>query len=198
MSPSAPPPPDARPSRPVRVGYASEVFFRLGLRDLAIAAAVVGAWPFLAPLSAAESALADFVGVLLGLAVAVACYLGHEWGHLAGALATGSRVAAPSSLTAISLFSFDSKRNDRRQFIVMSFSGFAMTGVALGIVYGVLQDGLLATRVARGGVLFLTALTVFIEFPLVFWALLRDDLPPVETFESPTTVGSQPEAPTRA
>jgi len=157
------------------------MFVRLALRDLALVAVVVGAWQALAPLTGDTGALADAVGVALGLAVAAACYVGHEWGHLAGALATGSRVQAPASLRSISLFSFDSKANSRRQFLVMSFSGFAMTGVALGIVYGALSGDLLATRVARGAVLFLTTLTVVVEFPLVFWALLRDDLPPVET-----------------
>ena len=166
------------------------MFARIALRDVVFGAAVTAAWIYLAPLTAEEGWLADFVGVVLGLAVALACYFGHEWGHLAGALATGSRVAAPERLGSISLFSFDSKANDRRQFLVMSFSGFAMTGVALAVVYGLLPDGWLATRVARGGVLFLTALTVFIEFPLVGWALLRDDLPPVETFEKPSAPSS--------
>lgn len=162
------------------------MFARLALRDLLVTATVIAAWTWLAPLTAAQdSLLADFVGVPLGLAVALACYLGHEWGHLAGALATGSRVGAPEHLGSPSLFSFDSKANGRRQFLVMSFSGFAMTGAALGVVYGLLPDGLLATRVARGAVLFLTALTVLVEFPLVIWALIRDDLPPVETFSVP-------------
>lgn len=158
------------------------MFERLALRDLGIVAGVAALWRLLAPLSDGGSPLADFVGVPLGLSVALACYLGHEWGHLLGALASGSRVAAPRSLAAVQIFSFDSKANGRGQFLAMSFSGFAMTGVALLLVYGVLPDGLLASRVARGGVLFLTALTVLVEFPLVAWSLLREDLPPVEAF----------------
>jgi hypothetical protein len=146
-------------------------------------ALVIVAWHYLAPLTGEQSAVADALGVALGLSVALACYFGHEWGHLAGALATGSKVGAPPGLTSLSLFSFDSKANDRGQFVVMSFSGFAMTGVALAVVYLGLPDELLATRVARGAVLFLTALTVLVEFPLVIWALVRQDLPPVETFE---------------
>lgn len=162
------------------------MFARLALRDLIVTGMVIVAWTWLAPLTAADGGVvADFVGVPLGLSVALACYFGHEWGHLAGALATGSRVRAPERLSSPSLFSFDSKANGRRQFLVMSFSGFAMTGVALAVVYGLLPDGLLATRVARGAVLFLTALTVFVEFPLVIWSLVRDDLPPVETFSAP-------------
>ena len=168
------------------------MFGRIALRDIGIIALVVLAWHALAPLTAEEGALADALGVVLGLSVALACYFGHEWGHLAGALATGSRVAAPDRLTRLSLFSFDSKANDRRQFVVMSFSGFAMTGVALLVVYFLLPDGLLATRVARGGVLFSTALTVVLEFPLVVWALVRQDLPPVETFAPTAALESPP------
>ena len=163
------------------------MFMRLAMRDLVFAAAVVAAWVFLAPATSGTGAMSDFLGVTVGVAVALACYLGHEWGHLIGALATGSRVSAPARLTSISVFSFDSKANGRRQFLVMSFSGFAMTGVALAVVYGVLGENLLATRVARGGVLLLTALTVFLEFPLVIWALVRDDLPPVDTFAPPSS-----------
>lgn len=158
------------------------MFARFALRDLSIVALVVALWRLLAPFTHGGSALADFLGVPLGLAVAVACYLGHEWGHLAGALATRSCVAAPRSLAAPQIFSFDSKANSRGQFLVMSFSGFAMTGVALAVVYGALPDGLLASRVARGSVLFLTALTVLVELPLVIWSLVRKDLPPVEAF----------------
>ncbi len=156
---------------------------RLALRDLAVIAATAILWLWLAPRSAGSGPLADLLGVAIGLAVAACAYLIHEWGHLLGALATRSKVGLPERLSAISLFSFDSKRNDRGQFLVMSFSGFAMTGVALAVVYGLLPEGQLATRVARGGVLALTALTVFIEFPLVIYAVVRGQLPPVETFE---------------
>ncbi len=162
------------------------MFGRIALRDGLFVAVAFLSWQGFAQLTAADGALADALGVVLGLSVALACYFGHEWGHLLGALATGSKVAAPEKLTGLSLFSFDSKVNDRRQFLVMSFSGFAMTGVALAVVYFLLPDGLLATRVARGGVLFLTTLTVVLEFPLVVWALVRQDLPPVEAFESRT------------
>lgn len=158
------------------------MFGRIALRDLAFATAVAAAWTALAPLTAASGVTADLLGVVLGLALAAVAYAGHEWGHLAGALATRSTVHAPSRLATVSLFSFDSKRNTRSQFLAMSFSGFAMTGVALGVVYGLLPGDWLATRVARGGVAFLAALTVFIEFPLVVYALVRPTLPPVEAF----------------
>ena len=158
------------------------MFGRIAVRDLAILAAVVLGWTTLGSLTVGDSPLADGLGVVLGVGASICAYLGHEWGHLAGAVLMRSRVAGPAGWRSLSLFQFDSKANDRRQFLVMSFAGFAMTGLALAIVYGALPDGWLATRVARGGVVFLALLTFVLEVPLVFWALLRDDLPPVDGF----------------
>lgn len=164
------------------------MFGRLALRDLVFVTAVAGAWAWLAPLTGAAAGaagvVADLLGVVLGLALAAAAYAGHEWGHLAGALATRSVVRAPERVASVSLFSFDSRRNTRAQFLAMSFAGFAMTGVALVVVYGLLPGEWLATRVARGGVAFLATLTVVLELPLVGYALVRPTLPPVEAFAS--------------
>lgn len=159
------------------------MFGKLALRDLVSSAVVVLAWVYLSHLSAGKGTVSDLMGVVLGFAAGGVAYAAHEWGHLLGALACGSTVRAPSSWRSVSLFSFDSRANGRRQFLIMSFAGFAMTGLALVVVYNALPEGLLATRVARGAVLFLTALTVVLEFPLVVWSLLRSDLPPVETFD---------------
>jgi hypothetical protein len=60
-----------------------------------------------------------------------------------------------------------------------------VTGVVLWAVYSVLPSEWLATRVARGAVLFLAALTVFLEFPLVIYSLVRNQVPPVETVDNP-------------
>jgi hypothetical protein len=69
----------------------------------------------------------------------------------------------------------------------MSFSGFLVTGLTLWAVYTQLPSEWLATRVARGAVLFLAALTVFIELPLVLYSLLFNQVPPVETVDNPLT-----------
>jgi hypothetical protein len=161
------------------------MFARYAFRDMALIAIVSLSWHYLAPFTAGEGWWTDLLGVVLGVAVATLCYLGHEWGHLIGAASVGSILGAPEKITAISIFSFDTKQNDRRQFLVMSFSGFVMTGMALLVVYAGLPDGLLATRVARGGVLFLTALTLFIEFPLVIYSLVTSKLPRIEAFDLP-------------
>jgi len=159
------------------------VFAKLAVRDALIVTAVSALWLWAAEASSGTGMLADFVGLLLGLGVGVCVFLLHEWGHLLGAFATRSVVRAPASLQGAYLFSYDSKQNSRPQFLVMSFAGFAVTGAALWFGYRVLPDPLLATRVARGAIVALASLTVFIEFPIVIVSLLRPSaLPPVEVF----------------
>ncbi len=165
------------------------MFAKLAIRDLLLVALLVGFWLLTAELSAGAGPLSDFFGLLAGLGLGVSAYLLHEWGHLLGALATRSVVHAPDRLSSRFLFSFDSKANSRRQFLTMSLCGFAVTGVALLLAHTALPEGQLATRVARGAVLFLTFLLVFIELPLFLWALIRGDLPPVETFDSHREAG---------
>lgn len=152
------------------------MFTRLLLRDLLLAGTVVAAWWLAAPLSAGSGPLADLSGALLGIGAFVVAHLAHEWGHLLGGLLTGSRVAAPARLTSPFLFSFDSQRNSQRQFVIMSLSGFAVTGIALYVAYGLLPDAQLATRVARGLVVFGASLTLLLEVPLLAISLLRGSI----------------------
>lgn len=159
------------------------MFGRLLIRDLAIAAVVVGGWWLALPLTFGSGPVADLIGVLLGVGAFVVAHLAHEWGHLVGAFATSSHVAAPARLTSPLLFSFDSKRNSRRQFVIMSLAGFAVTGVSLYVVYGLLPEAALATRVARGAVVFSASLTLFLEVPLLTASLLKGSiLSQVEVF----------------
>jgi hypothetical protein len=161
------------------------MWLKLAVRDLLLLAAFAALWWWAAPLSAGDGFVADFLGLAAGLGLGVGHYLLHEWGHALGGLATRSVIRPAASLRSRFLFSFDSQENSRAQFLAMSFSGFAVTGVVLWAVYTQLPDVWLATRVARGAVLFLVALTVFIEFPLVIYALVRNRVPPVETVDNP-------------
>jgi hypothetical protein len=170
------------------------VFPKLLLRDLTIAALVVLAWWLAAPLSAGGGPLADLSGALLGIGAFVVAHLAHEWGHLLGGLATGSRVAAPARLSSPFLFSFDSQGNSQRQFAIMSLSGFAVTALSLYVAYGLLPEAQLATRMARGLVVFGASLTVLLEVPLLVISLLRGSiLSRVEVF--PTREAQAPVPP---
>lgn len=155
---------------------------KLALRDSGILTLAALLYLLLAPLSAGAGMLGDLTGIVAGLAIGLATFLLHEWGHLLGALASRSQVRLPERLGSVYLFSYDSKGNDRRQFVIMSLSGFAVTGLAVWAVYALLPDGQLATRVARGAVLFLASFTLVLEFPLLLWSLARPTLPPVEVF----------------
>lgn len=167
------------------------MYARLAARDLAIAAVAVLLWRVAAPLSVDAGPQGDLTGLVAGLAFGASAYLAHEWGHLLGALASGSAVYPARSLRSAFVFSFDSRANSRRQFLAMSFAGFAATAVAVWVAYGLLPSELLATRVARGAVAFLTLLGLGIELPLVVWSVVSGSLPPVETFEKrPETPGA--------
>ncbi|MDX2166847.1 MAG: hypothetical protein SF182_07275 [Deltaproteobacteria bacterium] len=148
------------------------MFVKLLLRDGLIAAFVVLAWWLAAPWSAGSGPLADVSGALLGVGAFVVVHLAHEWGHVVGARLTRSRIAAPARLSSPFLFSFDSRQNSQRQFVVMSLSGFAVTAAAVYVAYALLPEAWLATRVARGMVVFSAALTVLLEVPLLTASLL--------------------------
>jgi len=152
------------------------MFQKFAVRDAVIVGATVLAWSTVAGYSASTDPLGDLVGVLAGLLVGASAFVLHEWGHLLAGFAAGGTARANSSLRSSFLFSFDAD-NSLGQFLVMSIGGFAVTGFFLWIVYGVLPDGLLATRVARGSVVFLASLTVLLEFPLVGIALVRGRTP---------------------
>lgn len=159
------------------------MFTKFLVRDAILVVVVVLAWWLAWPLSVGDGPMADVSGVLLGLGAGLVSFVGHEWGHLAGALATGSRVAEAKSLAAPFFFSFDSKLNSQTQFVVMSLSGFAVTALALYVAYGLLPVESLATRVTRGLVVFSASLTVFLEIPLLTISLLKGSmLAQVEVF----------------
>lgn len=165
------------------------MFARLAVRDALIIAATLVGWHYGAHWSAESGMRGDIAGVVLGAAVATCFLLLHEWGHLLGALATASRVHAPRKLMSRFLFSFDTQANSRRQFAIMSLSGFVVTAIAVAFVYTRLPSDLLATRVARGLVMLLASLTVFLEVPLLLYGLFARALPPIEVFERPDAAG---------
>jgi hypothetical protein len=153
------------------------MLLRFAARDVSILAISVGFWWLLAERSSGVGVLADFAGVAAGLMLGVCAYLLHEWGHLLGALATRSRLKVAQSLRAAFIFSFDSRENSLAQFLVMSFSGFAATAAVVWAFYVYLPEGLLATRVARGGVLLLAFVGLVLEVPLVLFALRKRTIP---------------------
>ena len=121
-------------------------------------------------------ALATVGGATAGLGVAVSTYVLHEWGHWLGAAATGSQLSASRSWWSLSLFAFDSS-NSPGQFAAMSLAGFAVTGLAVVLVWFALPEGQVLTTYARWGVGLLATLTAAIEVPLFLYGMARRRTP---------------------
>lgn len=153
------------------------MFVKFALRDLGILGLAAGLWHLVAGHSAGTGFVADVSGVLAGLGFGAAAYVLHEWGHLLGAFATRSVVTPGGRLTSFFVFGFDTERNGLGQFLVMSVGGFIATALLLWGCYAYLPDDLLASRVARGLVVFLAILGVTLELPLVVWGLLKQGVP---------------------
>lgn len=155
----------------------SSMFQRLAARDLGILVVALAVWWAISDLSGGSSFVSDFTGVVAGVLLGISAYTLHEWGHLLAALAVGSVVRPTGRLASAFIFSFSARQNSLRQFVVMSLGGFAVTALLVWSFYTFLPDGLLATRVARGAVLFLAFLGVVLELPLFTVALLRRAVP---------------------
>lgn len=150
---------------------------RFALRDLVILASTLVLWWTLAASSQGLGAVADFSGWLVGLMMFACAYLAHEWSHYLGGLAMGSDMKPGTSLGSPFLFSFESESNTLAQFVVMSISGFVATAAVVFAFYAYLPDAYLASRVARGGVLFLALLGVALELPLLVTGLVKGAVP---------------------
>lgn len=166
------------------------MFAKLLARDLTIVALTALIWRVGASASAEPGMAGDFAGVLAGITIGASGYLLHEWGHLLGALLSGSAVTAPRSVASAFLFSFDSRANTRGQFLSLSFGGWIASGLVLWAVYAVLPGELFASRVARGVVAANVLLIVLIEIPLVVYALVTGRVPPVDNQRAPAPVAA--------
>ena len=130
------------------------MYSKFALRDAGIIAAAVALWFGVADASRGSDLWSDLAGFTAGIGLGAAAYLIHEWGHFLGGIAVGAHFRAPTSLASASLFTFESSRSTRPQFLVMSIGGFVATAAVLAAYYLFLPDGLLATRIARGSVAF--------------------------------------------
>lgn len=153
------------------------MFLKLAVRDTLLIVAIGALWKLVGERSAGTGAMADLVGFAAGAAFAFAAHLLHEWGHILGGLLSGGVVHANRSLAAVYTFSFDSEKSTLRQFVISSLGGFAATAVVVALAYFVLPEEWLATRVARGGALFLASLGVTLEVPLLLFAIVTGEIP---------------------
>ena len=153
------------------------MLLRFALRDLVIVTLAGVAWWAFAARSAGTDFVADLAGWIVGVLLFACAYLAHEWSHYLGAVAAGAKVGIGENLASGFLFSFGAEGNTLGQFVVMSLAGFAATAAAVAFFYLALPEAYLATRVARGGVVFLALLGVVLELPLLLYALATRSVP---------------------
>jgi hypothetical protein len=159
----------------------------LVLRDLSLMFAALGALVLDARLRATlpTGPLTIAVGVLAGVLVAVAGFIMHEWGHLTGSLLTKSAVHYPQTALSPLLFHFDTKRNNRTQFLAMSWGGYLATAIATALVVAIVDARAWSGRVALvltvGGMI----VTLVAEVPTTVRVLLGRPLPDGFAFRPP-------------
>lgn len=119
------------------------------IRDLAFIGVTLLLWQLDASLRTG-SVVSLIVSVTAGAATAVCGYLLHEWGHLAGARVGRSTVRLPTSPTEVFLFNFDSDRNGRTQFLIMSIGGYVASALVVAFLLAALPLTTVAGAVAIG------------------------------------------------
>ncbi len=154
------------------------------IRDLVLSLLSLGAFALDAALrDASGGVVATAVAVVAGASAALVGFLVHEWGHLVGALATDSTVHFPRHVASVFLFHFDTRANDRRQFLAMSIGGFAASALVLAVLLLALPlhalSGKIALALASLGVL----ATVLLEVPTFVRVLRGAPLPRGAVYE---------------
>lgn len=166
------------------------MFRRFVIRDVSILLVTIGLWLFSLETEPGTT-LASVVSISAGVGAAVCAYNFHEWGHLVAARMTDSVFTPARRVISPFLFSYDAEHNTRRQFLLMSLGGFAATAIFVVAFLLWMPQDQQAGRVALRGALILASLTVIIEFPIFFRALLGNTVPRTGLFKGPTVGGRQ-------
>jgi hypothetical protein len=150
-------------------------WLKFGLRDALLVALTAAVWVFAEqrPDSATPWWLSVAAGVLLG----VSGFVLHEWGHLLGARLSGGTAVPARSLRSIFLFAFDVEHSTARQFLAMSYGGYAASILGLGAVIALASLDRLSGQVALGFTGFGLLVTAVLEIPTTIRVLRGDDLP---------------------
>lgn len=158
------------------------------IRDLTILIGTIAGWS-LSLSMAPGTRLASALSIGAGVGATICAYNLHEWGHLIGAHLTRSVYVPARRLISPFLFSYDADRNTRRQFLIMSLAGFAATALFVVAFLLWMPQDQQAGRIALRGALVLAGLTVVIELPIFFRALLGNTVPRTGMFKGPTVGG---------
>lgn len=144
----------------------------LVLRDALLLGATAALWAYVVQAGPTGGSWAAVGGVATALMTVLMGYLGHEWGHLAGAWLSGAVVHLPPSPVAVFLFRFDTVQNGRRQFLCMSAGGFISSAIIVAFLFVALPRGLFASHVALSLTVLGVLATFILEIPSA-WKVWR-------------------------
>lgn len=176
-----------RPPRAGAIRTDVRAFARFAVRDAVVVglAVAVMAWDGRLLARGSGGPLGAGVGVAAGVLFALGAFFAHEWGHWLGAVATGGVVHPPRRLGSFFLFYFDTAESTRRQFLAMSWGGYAATLVALGGLAAWARtdtwSGKTALVLAGLGM----AITAALELPTTYRVLRGGPLPSGFAFVGP-------------
>ncbi len=170
------------------------MFRRFVIRDVAILLVTIGLW-LLSLETEPGTTLASVVSISAGVGALLCAYNFHEWGHLIAARMTDSVFTPARRVISPFLFSYDTEHNTPRQFLLMSLGGFAATAIFVVAFLLWMPRDQQAGRIALYGALILASLTVVIEFPIFFRALLGNTVPRTGMFKGPKVGGSRKNTP---
>ena len=149
-------------------------------RDLAIAVAAAALWS-----ASARRPEAAALGVAAGVLAAVCGFLLHEWGHLVASLGCGSVVHFPDRVLAPLLFHFDTRKNDRRQHLLMSAGGYAASALGTAAIVALSSWSTWSGRTAISLSVLGAVATVVLEMPTTVRVLRGGPLPDGYAYRPP-------------
>jgi len=163
-------------------------FLRFAVRDALVAALTLAllAWDRTLVLAGATGSRATAVGVTSGVLFALTSFFAHEWGHWLGAVLTGGLVHPPRRLVSFFLFFFDTGRSTRRQFLAMSYGGYAATLAALVALAAWANPATMSGRTALVLAGLGMAITAALEIPTTWRVARGAPLPTGFAFVGPT------------
>ena len=161
------------------------MLLKFAIRDAVVLVLTAACW-WLGRLFEPDTAAAAWLSVFAGAGAVVCAYNLHEWGHLVGAHLTRSVYVPARRVYSPFLFSYDSERNNRRQFLIMSLAGFAATALFVAAFAVWMPQDQQAGRIALKGAFVLAGLTVVFELPIFARALFGDSVPRTGLFDGPT------------
>lgn len=159
---------------------------RFIVREIGLVLLAAAAWWIYGRMVGQPAWMQIAFGIVTAALTLIPAALTHEWGHLIGARLGGSVVRFPEGWVAKLLFDFDIERNDRRQFLLMSFGGYVGSLIGVVALWLLLPPGELPTWISMAGAAVGLTVQLLVEGPHTLQVLRGGPIPqPLVTVTKP-------------